>query len=68
MRLWTAVGVVVAVCVAATGWRGGGVVVVEGTRVLVDETGGYRQVVAALHPAIRPHNCTTFFHNLKVSS
>lgn len=68
MRLWAAVGVVVAVGVLTAGWRGGGVVVVEGSRVWVDEAGGYREVVAALHPALRPHNCTTFFDNLKVRS
>ena len=54
MRLWAAVGVVAAV------------VVVEGSRVWVDEAGGYREVVAVIHPALRPHNCTSFFNNLKV--
>ena len=67
MRLWTAMGVVVAVGMVVAGWHGGGVGV-EGSRMWMDEAGGYREVVAALHPTLRPHNCTVFFHNLKVSS
>lgn len=68
MRTWGGAGVAVVVwVVAVVGWRGGGVARVEGSRVWVDEAGGYRDVLAVLHPALRPHNCTAFFHNLKVS-
>lgn len=55
------VGLTVLAWVLLAGWRG-----VDGSRVWVDEAGGYRDVLAVLHPAVRPHNCTAFFSNLEV--
>lgn len=38
----------------------------KGTRVWLDDSGAYRDLVVAVHPAFIPANCTSFFANLKV--
>lgn len=51
------------VLVVVVGCGGSGV---ASSRVWLDDSGAYRDVVVAVHPNFVPSNCTLFFGNLKV--
>lgn len=51
------------VLVVVVGCGGSGV---ASSRVWLDDSGAYRDLVVAIHPNFVPSNCTLFFSNLKV--